>query len=115
MGQVYRQYKAKGLEVVFAAINPNPNIPAFVDRYKVPFPVAMGDGEKANLFMQNSVVKPTFVPWLVFIDRAGTIRAQYSGKDAIFNGGTEAIVKAIEPLLGGAPAAGAKKAPAKKK
>jgi hypothetical protein len=114
MGEIYRQYKAKGLEILFAAINANPNIEGFVGRYKVPFPVGAAEGDKANVFMQNSVVKPTYVPWLVFIDRAGTIRAQYNGGDALFNGGAAAIAKVVDPLLAGRPAAAPKKAAGKK-
>lgn len=36
MGAYYRQNKAKGFEALFAAVNENPNVPAFIQQYQVP-------------------------------------------------------------------------------
>lgn len=114
MGAVYRQYKAKGLEVLFAAVNPSPDVPGFVQRFQVPFPMGVGDERKARDFMQFSAVRLAYVPWLVFLDRKGVIRAQYSGSDTtFFNGGEEAVRKAIDPLLAEGAAAAPRKAAAK--
>ena len=35
MGAFYRQYKAKGFEALFAAVNDNANVPMFVQQYQV--------------------------------------------------------------------------------
>ncbi len=112
MGAVYRQYKAKGLEILFAAFNLNPDVPGFVKRFGVPFPVGMVDEVKARDYMQHSFIRQAYVPWLVFLDKKGVIRAQYTGSDAIFNGGEEAIRRDVDPLLAekaATPAPAAKK------
>lgn len=116
MSAIYKQYKSKGLEILFAAVNTNPDVPGFVSRFQVPFPVGTADDVKARDYMQHSYLRTAYVPWLVFIDKKGVIRAQYTGSDAIFNGGEDAIRRAVDPLLAepAGPAAPVKKAPATK-
>lgn len=106
MSAIYKQYKAKGLEVLFCAINPNPDVPGFVKRFNVPFPVGVGDEKKARDYMQFSAVRMAYVPWLVILDRKGMIRAQFTGSDSVFAGGEEAMKAVLDPLLaeGMAPA-----------
>lgn len=97
-------------------MNSNPNVPEFIQRYQVPFPVGVGDDQKARDFMQFTMVAPAFVPWLVFIDRQGIIRAQFTGNDPFFNGGVPAVKSEVDKLLlEKAPPAAKKAVPAKKK
>lgn len=117
MGAFYRQYKAKGFEALFAAVNDNANVPMFVQQYQIPFPVGTAPDGKAREYMQHTLVRPAYVPWLVFIDKKGTIRAQFTGVDAIFNQGQAGLAREVERLLvepGPSPAA-KKAAPVKKK
>ncbi|MBL8174860.1 MAG: TlpA family protein disulfide reductase [Bryobacterales bacterium] len=117
MGAFYRQYKAKGFEALFAAVDPNPPVAAFVQRYQLPFPVGMALDAKAREYMMHTMVRPAYVPWLVFIDKKGVIRAQFTGVDAIFNQGTAGLAREVDKLLAepGGPAAPAKKSTPKKK
>ncbi len=62
-------------------------------------------------------MRPAYVPWLVFIDKKGMIRSQFTGVDAIFNQGQAGLAREVERLLvepGPAPAP-KKAAPVKKK
>lgn len=120
MGAIFRQYQGKGLDVLFAAFNLNPDVPGFIKRFSVPFPMGTVDEVKARDYMQHSFVRQAYVPWVVIIDKKGVIREQYTGSDAIFNGGEEAIRRVIDPLLAekaapAAPAARKAAAPAVKK
>ena len=99
MGAFYRQYKTKGFEALFAAVNDNANVPLFVQQYQVPFPVGTAQDGKAREYMQHSLVRPAYVPWLVFIDKKGVIRAQFTGDDAIFNQGVAGLQRVVDPLL----------------
>jgi hypothetical protein len=74
----------KGFQAIEAAINENPNVPGFIEQFRPTFPVGVADHMTAMGYMQFSVaVKPPFVPYMVIIDRTGTIRAQYTGNDPI--------------------------------
>ena len=103
-----------------AAINENPQIPAFISQYKPTFPVGTADPGAALQYLQWPNDKRPLVPLMVFIDRQGVIRGEYSGGDAdFFNEQTmgdhfkaEAQKLLAERAVAPAPAKG-KKAPAK--
>jgi hypothetical protein len=73
----------KGLQVIEAAINENPNVPGFIQQFHPTFPVGVLDNMTAMGYMQFSVAMRLYVPYMVLIDRTGTIRAQYTGSDPI--------------------------------
>jgi hypothetical protein len=108
MSAIYKQYNPMGFEALFAAVNENPEVANFAAKYRLPFPIGVGSGEKGREFFEFPMVRPAYVPWLAFIDRNGVIRSQFSGTDSIFKEGIPGIAKQIEPLL-------AEKAPAAKK
>jgi peroxiredoxin len=73
--------RAQRLRSVEAALNENPDIPSFVSQFKVPFPVGTAGVLPALDYIQWPKDKRPLVPFLVFIDRNGVIRAQYTGVD----------------------------------
>ena len=81
---IYPELAPKGLAVVEAALNENPNIGSFVSQFKVPFPVGTAGVMSALDYIQWPKDKRPLVPFLVFIDRNGVIRAQYTGVDDAF-------------------------------
>lgn len=90
MSGIENELKPKGFEVVEAAINANADIPSFVAQFKPPFPVGAAEPGAALQYLQWPSDKRPLVPLMVFIDRQGTIRAEYSGLDAdFFNEQTE--------------------------
>jgi hypothetical protein len=70
--------------VLEAAINSNPDIPGFLTQYKPPFPVGTADPAGALQYLEWPSDKRPLVPLMVFVDRQGIIRAEYSGADADF-------------------------------
>jgi hypothetical protein len=71
---------------VAGTLNDNPNIPDFMQRYNPGFPVGEADKLGAFQYMQLDLgQRPPFVPYMVFIDRQGMIRAQYVGTDKILD------------------------------
>jgi peroxiredoxin len=81
---IYADLAPKGLAVVEAALNDNPDIPTFVSQYKVPWPVGTAGVLSAIDYIQWPKDKRPLVPFIVFIDRQGVIRAQYTGVDEKF-------------------------------
>ena len=67
-----------------AAINENADVPGFIRTYQPPFPVGTAGGLSALEYMQWPLQQRSLVPLLAFIDRAGMIRAQYTGVDSNF-------------------------------
>jgi peroxiredoxin len=116
-----QEYGPRGFQVLASAIEDMAAaaIPDFLRRFDPPFPVGYSNRLQVLEYLQIPVMNRLMMPQMAFIDRNGTIRAQYAGEDPFFN---EEKVKAnltaqIESFLketSGAPA-GKKSAPKKKK
>jgi hypothetical protein len=81
---IQTELKPRGFEVLEAAINENADVPGFVAQYKPPFPVGTAGALPALQYIQWPLDKRPLVPFMVFIDRLGVIRAQYTGADEDF-------------------------------
>lgn len=121
LNKLQQEYGAKGFQVLGVAINPMSNmlVPDYVKQFQLTFPIGYDVPETANNFLQIPVMYRMLMPQVAFIDRTGTIRAQYSGDDQFFLNEDVNMRAKVEELLNeapaGKPAAGAKKAaPAKK-
>jgi peroxiredoxin len=84
LAAMYPELAPKGFAVVQAALNENPDIASFVSQFKVPWPVGTVGVLAAMDFIQLPKDKRPLVPFIVFIDRQGVIRAQYTGLDEAF-------------------------------
>jgi hypothetical protein len=81
---IQTELKPKGFEVVEAAINENADVPGFIAQYKPPFPVGTAGALPALQYLEWPPDKRPLVPLMVFIDRMGIMRAQYTGADEDF-------------------------------
>ena len=96
--------------MVEAAVNDNPDVPGFIQRFSPPFPVGTAPGQAALDYMQWPKDDRPLVPLMVFIDRKGMIRAQYSGADSkFFDGQQYAHIRDVAEGLLSESAAPAKK------
>ena len=76
----------QGFAVVEAAVNENPDVPGFIQKYGANFPVGTTSGMGALEYMQWPPSQRPLVPLMAFIDRTGVIRAQFTGYDTAFFG-----------------------------
>ena len=83
------------------AVNDNPDIPGFMQKFAPSFPVGPANGPAVLQYMQWPAGQRPLVPFMAFIDRKGTIRAQFSGADGEFFGPQEEqnIREQVERLL----------------
>jgi peroxiredoxin len=115
LSKLNKEYAAKGLQPVGAAINADAalQLKSFIEQQGVNYPIGMVQQEKAHDFLQHSVMMVMQMPQLVFIDRKGNIRAQYGGTSPFFTDEERNMRNAIEELLkepaGNAPALSTKK------
>ena len=65
--------------MVESAINENPDLPGFIQRFKPNFPVGTSDNARVHEFMQIPMFERSYVPFMVLIDRQGVIRFQHTG------------------------------------
>lgn len=86
MNSIQKDYGARGLQVVAAAVNSSAAylITSFVERYRPIYPTGYLD-EAATMKIAG-FTKDThpFVPIVMFIDRKGIVQREYFGNDPIF-------------------------------
>jgi peroxiredoxin len=112
LSAMQKEYGPRGLQVLASAIEDMAamNVPDFIKRFQPPFPVGFSNQNDADGYLQHPVIYRLLMPQLVFIDRQGTIRAQYGGDDKFFADDQDKHIREqIEALLKEAPAPGTKK------
>ena len=81
MSGIQKDLGPKGFEVLEGTVDEDAKIPEFVRQFKPPFPVGKANPLGAMEYLQMSPTVRAFVPFIVFIDRKGIIRAQFTGAD----------------------------------
>ena len=81
---IQKDYAGRGVQVVESAIEPmsSLHIPDFVAKLKAAFPVGYNELTYTAKFLGYPDADSLSVPQIMFIDRTGTIRAQFAGDDA---------------------------------
>ena len=112
-----KDYASRGVQILECAFNEDAPtaLPEFLKRYTPPYPVGWGTTASVMAYLQRAVTdqRPMYVPQMVFLDRGGVIRAQYSGEEPFFLNAPANIRTQLEKML--QPAAAPAKAAAKKK
>lgn len=79
--RMQEEYGARGFQALGVATNTE--VPAVVEDFRrqfgIKFPVGFTPREAAHAYLQHPVMQTMYMPQLVFIDKKGTIRAQYPG------------------------------------
>lgn len=99
--KLYTEYGPKGFQALGVAINDGAErlIPAYRLELDLNYPVGYIKRDLAVDFLQHPIMRTMYVPQLVFIDKTGTIVAQYSGTNDFFRNEEVNIRKKIEELL----------------
>jgi thiol-disulfide isomerase/thioredoxin len=101
LAKVAQEYADKGVQVQGVAINDDADPADFIRRFKLNFPVGKGQQDQAYAFLQHSVMRPFYLPGLVFVDRNGVIQAQHKGADPfIENNQLQNVRRQLDKMLG---------------
>lgn len=110
MNALYQEYSAKGIEFIGVALDEDPEkaVKGFVNRYQIRFPVGYVNQEQFFKFTALDPNTRPFVPILSVVQRDGTIRLQFTGRDQLLQQGNEmqnlrALLNSLLPV--GKPAA----------
>jgi thiol-disulfide isomerase/thioredoxin len=100
---LHKELQARGFEMLGVATNSAApqNLGRFAEVFQVGFPLAVGSRVDWARFGRFPVRgRPPYVPHLLFVDRGGTIRAEFNGSDRTFYDNLEERFRAVvEPLL----------------
>jgi hypothetical protein len=103
---IAREYVARGVQIVECAFNEDAvqSMPEFLERFTPRLPVTYSAPAAVTVFLQPTIFdqRPLRVPYLVLIDRAGIIRAEFPGESEFFqNPGPNLRVQLDKMLPGG--------------
>lgn len=100
--KLYDELGPGGYQPLAVAINEGAarDVPPYVRALKIHYPVGTAESLKAREFLQHPPYKTMYVPQLVFIDRKGIIRAQYTGTDDFFRNEESNVRAMVKKLLG---------------
>ena len=86
LSALQKEYGPKGVQMLAAAFNPEaPSlVPGFIQQFQPNFPVGSAPREAVLEYEQASLVKPNYVPDILFIDRHRVIREQHMGDEPFF-------------------------------
>lgn len=101
MQKVFSEYGPKGFQAVGVAINEGAQnlIPAYTNELHLTYPIGYNHRDRAVDFLQHPIMLTMWMPQLVFIDKSGTIRAQYPGTDEFFKNEEANMRQLVEKLL----------------
>ena len=98
-----KEYGPRGFQPLGVAFNDNAAllVPDFVKMLALSYPVGVASRDTVLGYLQHSYAEPLYVPQMVFVDRAGEIRAQHGGiNDDFLKGDVEKHLREqIESLL----------------
>ena len=101
---IAREYAGRGVRVLECAFNDDAvaTMPDFLQRFTRPFPVGCSTAAAVMSYQQYTIIdrRPLLVPQMVFIDRAGVIRAQYPGESKFFRNAGPNVRAQLDKMLG---------------
>ncbi len=85
LNKIQKDYADKGVVIIASAIEPmsSLHIPDFMKLLKPQFQVGYNEQSYVQKFLGRPDNDPMFMPQLAFVDRTGTIQAQYAGDDPL--------------------------------
>jgi peroxiredoxin len=101
---ISNEYAPKGVQVVACAFNDNVKdlLPEFIQQLHPTFPVGYCDRDAVMVYLQYSVLKPFYVPHMMFLDRRGVVRADFPGESDFMTQPDANIRTELDQLLKGA-------------
>lgn len=89
--KMLREYGPRGFQPIGIAFNDMATLllPDYIKQLGLTFPLGVGTREEVVDYLQFQMVKPLYVPQLIFIDRKGIIRAYFPGGDPFYEAGKE--------------------------
>ncbi len=114
LNAIQKEFGPRGLQVLAAAVNGNAAylVEPFVQRYRPAYPIGFLDEESTMKLGDFTRDTHPFVPIVMFVDRAGTVQAQYFGNDPALKQQEKTFRTNAENLLKFFPKPAAKKAAA---
>jgi thiol-disulfide isomerase/thioredoxin len=114
LNTVNKEYASKGVQIVACAFNDGAQqaLPAFLQQFHPNFPVGYCSRDTVLNYLQYPILKPLYVPHMVFLDRRGVVVGDYLGESEFMSHPEVNVPNELNDLLK-APTTSAARAPKK--
>lgn len=101
LSKMYPAYKAKGVEMVGAAVNEDSNrtLAPFLEKNKPAFKIGLLSQSNTRRLAEFGPNDHPFVPMLLFVDRNNTVQFQFNGDDQMFKAQELGIKGVLDSML----------------
>ena len=107
---IAKEYEAKGVQVVECAFNDGAQgrLPFFIQQFQPKFPIGYSPRDPVITYLAHPILKPLYVPHMVFLDRKGVVRMDVPGEDPFMTDPDRNIRAKLDELLKPATTSSAK-------
>jgi thiol-disulfide isomerase/thioredoxin len=115
LNEIAKQYQAKGVQFVECAFNDAAmqRLPWFIQQFQPTATMGYSQRDPVLNFLSYSILKPLYVPHMVFIDRKGVVQGDYAGESEFMSNPEKNIPAKLDELLKPAVTTSAHPAPHK--
>jgi thiol-disulfide isomerase/thioredoxin len=109
LNTIAKEYEGKGIQFVECAFNDGAVqlLPQFVQKFQPAFPVGYSPRDPVLTYLSYSLLKPLYVPHMVFLDRNGVVQGDYVGESEFMTNPEKNIRAKLDELLKMSPATSA--------
>lgn len=98
---IAKEYAGKPVQIVECAFNDAAaaRIPWFTQNFQPAFPIGYSPRDPVLSYLSYSILKPLYVPHLVFLDKRGVVRGDFAGESDFMTNPDKNIRAELDELL----------------
>jgi thiol-disulfide isomerase/thioredoxin len=106
LNAIAKEYEGKGVQFVECAFNDiaAQRLPFFIQNFQPSFMIGYSQRDPVLNYLSYSILKPLYVPHMVFLDRKGVVRGDYAGESDFMTNPEKNVRAELDELLKAAPA-----------
>lgn len=101
LNTIAKEYQGKPVQIVECAFNDGAvqRLPWFTQNFQPAFPIGYSPRDPVLNFLAFSILKPLYVPHMVFLDRKGIVRGDYAGESDFMANPEKNVRAELDELL----------------
>lgn len=106
LNQLAKEYEAKGVQFVECAFNDGAEqrLPWFTQQFQPSAMMGFSARDPVMTYLSHSILRPLYVPHLVFLDRNGLIQGDFPGESDFMTNPEKNIPAKLDEILKASPA-----------
>lgn len=101
LNTIAKEYEGKGVQFVECAFNDGAVqlLPGFIQKFQPTATMGYSPRDPVLTYLSHSILKPLYVPHMVFVDRKGIVRGDFPGESEFMTNPEKNVRAEIDELL----------------